>query len=43
MLELIAALKPGESTAFKLRRDKAIVETQVKIGKRPTPPRGRKE
>ncbi len=43
MLELIAALKPGDSVAFKLRRDKAIVETQVKIGKRPAPPRNRKE
>ena len=39
MLDLIAALKPGESTDFKLRRDKTAVETKVKIGKRPTPPR----
>ena len=35
MLELIAALKPEERTAFRLRRDKNIVEFQVKVGKRP--------
>ena len=35
MLDLIAALKPDERTAFRLRRDKSIVEVQVKIGKRP--------
>jgi serine protease DegQ len=35
MLDLIAALKPDERTAFRLRRDKTIVEVQVKIGKRP--------
>jgi len=35
MLELIAALKPEEKAAFRLRRDKGIVEVQVKIGKRP--------
>ncbi len=43
MLDLIAALKPGETVGFKLRRDKAIVEHQVRIGKRPAPPRGRRE
>jgi serine protease DegQ len=43
MLDLIAALKPGETVGFKLRRDKAIVEQQVRIGKRPAPPRGRRE
>jgi serine protease DegQ len=35
MLDLIAALKPDERSAFRLRRDKTIVEVQVKIGKRP--------
>ncbi|HXE38535.1 MAG TPA: Do family serine endopeptidase [Azonexus sp.] len=35
MLDLIAALKPEEKTGFRLRRDKSIVELQVKIGKRP--------
>lgn len=35
MLDLIAALKPEERTAFRLRRDKTIVEVQVKVGKRP--------
>jgi serine protease DegQ len=35
MLELIAALKPDERVSFRLRRDKTIVEVQVKIGKRP--------
>jgi serine protease DegQ len=35
MLDLIAALKPDERVAFKLRRDKGIIEPQVRIGKRP--------
>ena len=35
MLDLIAALKPDERAAFRLRRDKTITEAQVKIGKRP--------
>ncbi|MBS1159226.1 MAG: Peptidase and chymotrypsin/Hap:PDZ/DHR/GLGF [Proteobacteria bacterium] len=35
MLDLIAALKPDERAAFRLRRDKTIFEAQVKIGKRP--------
>ena len=35
MLDLIAALKPEEHAGFRLRRDKTIVEVQVKIGKRP--------
>jgi serine protease DegQ len=35
MLDLIAALKPDERTIFRLRRDKTIIEVQVKIGKRP--------
>ena len=35
MLDLIAALKPEERAAFRLRRDKTIIEVQVKIGKRP--------
>lgn len=36
MLELIAALTPDQRTAFRLRRDKNIVELQVRIGKRPS-------
>ncbi len=35
MLDLIAALKPEERANFRLRRDQNIIETQVKIGKRP--------
>jgi len=35
MLDLIAALKPDELAGFRLRRDKNIVEVQVRIGKRP--------
>jgi serine protease DegQ len=35
MLDLIAGLKPDERTGFRLRRDKNIIEIQVKIGKRP--------
>ncbi len=35
MLDLIAALTPEERSAFRLRRDKNIVEVQVRIGKRP--------
>jgi serine protease DegQ len=35
MLELIAALKPDERSNFRLRRDKTVVELQVRVGKRP--------
>jgi serine protease DegQ len=35
MLDLIAALKPDERAAFRLRRDKSILELPVKIAKRP--------
>ncbi|MBF1165273.1 MAG: Do family serine endopeptidase [Dechloromonas agitata] len=35
MLDLIAALTPEERAAFRLRRDKGIVEVQVRIVKRP--------
>jgi serine protease DegQ len=35
MLELIASLKPDEKAPFRLRRDRNIVEIQVRIGKRP--------
>ena len=35
MLELIARQQPGESVPFKLRRQKALLETTVRIGKRP--------
>jgi serine protease DegQ len=43
MLDLIAALKPGDSTSFKIRRDKSVIDAAVKIGKRPAVPRGRRE
>ena len=43
MLDLIAALRPGDAAPFKLRRDKAIVEAPVKIGKRPVAPRGKRD
>lgn len=35
MLDLIAELKPESRAAFRLRRDKSILELQVGIGKRP--------
>jgi serine protease DegQ len=35
MLDLIAALKPDERIPFRLRRDRNIIELEVKIGKRP--------
>ena len=35
MLDLIAALKPEERAALRLRRDKSVLELQVKVGKRP--------
>ncbi|MFT3847936.1 MAG: Do family serine endopeptidase [Propionivibrio sp.] len=35
MLDLIAALKPGEAVPFKLLRQKAEFSTTIKIGKRP--------
>jgi Do/DeqQ family serine protease len=35
MLDLIAALKPDERAALRMRRDKTVVELQVKVGKRP--------
>jgi serine protease DegQ len=35
MLDLIAALKPGEQSTFRMRRDRGITELPVKIGKRP--------
>ncbi len=35
MLELIARQKPGDMVAFKLRRQKALVDATVRIGKRP--------
>jgi len=35
MLDLIAALRPEERSPFRLRRDRNIVELQVKVGKRP--------
>ncbi len=41
MLDLIAALTPDERSAFRLRRDKSIVELQVRIGKRPAMRNGR--
>ena len=38
MLDLIAALKPDERIPFRLRRDRNIIELEVKIGKRPNVP-----
>ena len=35
MLDLIAALKPGASTPFRLKRQKSVIDTTVRIGKRP--------
>lgn len=35
MLDLIADLKPEERANFRLRRDRSILELQVRIGKRP--------
>ena len=41
MLDLIASQKPGDAVAFKLRREKSLVDTKVKIGKRPPQQRER--
>ncbi|MBK1680179.1 trypsin-like peptidase domain-containing protein [Rhodocyclus tenuis] len=35
MLDLIAGQQPGSSIAFKLRRDKNLVDVKIKVGKRP--------
>jgi len=35
MLDLIASQKPGEMISFKLRRQKALFDTTIRIGKRP--------
>ena len=35
MLELIAALKPDDRSTLRLRRDRTVIEAQVRIGKRP--------
>ena len=42
MLDLIAALTPGEKTPFTFRRQKEIVEAVITIGKRP-PLRGKRD
>ncbi len=39
MLELIAALEPGKSARFNLKREGRDVAVDVTIGKRPTPPK----
>jgi serine protease DegQ len=39
MLDLIAKQKPGETIPFELRRQKALVNTTIRIGKRPPPRR----
>ena len=36
MLDLIASQKPGEMISFKLRRQKAVFDTAIRIGKRPS-------
>ena len=41
MLDLIASQKPGDAISFKLRRQKTLVDAQVKIGKRPPQQRER--
>lgn len=42
MLNLIAALTPGEKALFTFRRQKEVVETEIRIGKRP-PLRGNRD
>lgn len=42
MLDLIAALTPGEKALFTFRRQKEVVETELRIGKRP-PLRGNRD
>jgi S1-C subfamily serine protease len=39
MLELIAALEPGKTARFNLKRDGRDVDVEVTIGKRPKPPK----
>ncbi len=35
MLDLIASQKPGETVPFQMRRQKAVFDTKIRIGKRP--------
>ncbi len=35
MLDLIASQKPGDTVTFTLRRKKAVIETTIRVGKRP--------
>jgi hypothetical protein len=39
MLELIAALEPGKTARFDLKREGRDVGVEVTIGKRPKPPK----
>ncbi|MCX7150467.1 MAG: Do family serine endopeptidase [Rhodocyclales bacterium] len=39
MLELIAALQPGKTAHFDLKRDGRVMGVEVAVGKRPTPPK----
>ena len=39
MLELIAALEPGKSSRFDLKRDGRNVQLELTVGKRPKPPK----
>ena len=39
MLELIAALEPGKTSHFELKRESRTVGVDVIIGKRPRPPK----
>jgi S1-C subfamily serine protease len=39
MLELIAALEPGKTSRFELKREGRVVGVDVIIGKRPRPPK----
>lgn len=43
MLDLIAALKPGDKTPFRVRREKKELDLQVQIGKRPAMKRQERE
>lgn len=43
MIQLIAALAPGQQAKFTLRRDGRELEVPVAVGKRPRPPKGRAE
>ena len=41
MLELIASQKPGDKVSFSFRRQKSVIDTTIRIGKRPPMRQGR--